>query len=72
MDVPKYIHYDFVPNVNVDIIKRVLNLHRELRLMPFRLNLPGIKRFQQKLLIKKPFKGVPYIMCVIELDMVRA
>ena len=40
MDVPKYIHYDVVPDVNVDIIKRVLNLPRDLRFMPFCLILP--------------------------------
>ena len=74
MDVPKYIHYDFVPDVNVDIIKRVLNLDRELRFVPFCLILPGIKRFQQKTINKKikPFKGVTPIMCMIELDMVGA
>ena len=48
--------------------------------MPFCLILAGIKRFQQKQLMKKtinekkPFKGVTPIMCtcMIELDMVRA
>ena len=70
--MPKYIHYDFVAGVNVDVVKVVLNLNRELRFTPFCLILPGIKRFQQKIIDKKPFKGVAYIMCMIELDMVRA
>ena len=73
MDVPKYIHYDFVPDVHVDIIKRVLNLDRELRFVPF-CHLAWDKTISAKTINKKikPFKGVTPIMCMIELDMVGA
>ena len=44
------LYYDFVPDVNVNIIKRALNLHRELRFMPFLPDLAWEKTISAKII----------------------
>ena len=73
MNVPKYIHYDFVPDVNVDIIKSGLKRSQRAEIYALLHDLDWDKTNSAKIINKeKPFKGVTPIMCVIEPDMVRA
>ena len=72
MDVPKYIHYDFVPQCQCRYYKKGSKLTQRAEIDALPPERAWDKTFSAKIINKKPFKGVPYIMCVIELDMVRA
>ena len=67
MDVPKYIHYDFVPDVNVHIIKRVLSLHRELRFMPLLPDLAWDKTISAKIINNK-IKPIQFNIPILEFE----
>ena len=69
MNVPKYIHYDFVPDVNVDIIKSGPKSSQRAEIYALLPDLDWDKTNSAKIINKE---GVTPIMCVIEPGMVRA
>ena len=64
MDVPKYIHYDFVSDVNVDIIKSGPKLTQRTEIYALLPDLAWDKTVSAKIINKKTLeRRYPYYVC---------